>query len=72
MKTVYPTKEITIDEPCRRQAEDRPKPQTDRKNCRTTKIGFDFKYEQSGKGKKSFSIQNTKGLEFGSIFGLQF
>ena len=33
-------------------AEGRPKPQTDRKNCPTTIFtDFDFKYEQSGRGK---------------------
>ena len=47
-------------------AEGRPKPQTDRKNCPTRKItDFDFKYEQSGRGKNHLVSKTRTDLRFG-------
>ena len=47
-------------------AEGRPKPQTDRKNCPATKItDFDFKYEQSGRGKNHLVSKTRTDLRFG-------
>ena len=47
-------------------AEGRPKPQTDRKNCRTKKItDFDFKYEESGRCKNHLVSKTRTDLRFG-------